>query len=78
VKLSYNTMSCISYILETERNHFEEYLSSFNQDDEEVKLLLKLLENNSLEGIEIDYQTETLLKEHNHVFGLAVLAINGR
>ena len=76
MKLSYNTVSCISYILETERNHFEEYLASL--DDEDSQALSKLLENNSLEGIEIDYQTETLLKEHNHVFGLAVLAINGR
>ena len=74
--MTYNTMSCISYILETERNHFEEYLASLDDADSEV--LAKLLENNSLEGIDIDNQTEALLKEHNHVFGLAVLAINGK
>lgn len=73
MKLTYNQMSCISYILENERNHFEEFLCTL--DGKEKEIADKFISLEKIEGIKIDKETEKLLE--GHIYGLAVLAING-
>jgi glycerol-3-phosphate responsive antiterminator len=74
--MTYNQMSCISYILETERTHFEEFVDSL--DGQEKEIADRFLQLDKIEGVELDEEIVNFLNSVNHVYGLAVLAINGK